>query len=188
MQRLLRGQHPQPRSGKPAAAAAPPGRGTGAPAQAPRGCRREGGPAQPTRHPAVPRLPLAPQGCREACRAQPSLQEFLANHKVISQLTGPLYCTQHSTVTTRCPTTHAVEGYKEQGFFASRVSEFCYHSRESWETPRRRPHSRFGVSTSPAARGEGPSRGSTQPCVEHPQLQLPIPSTGASTPHPAPEH
>lgn len=86
---------------------------------------------------------------------------------------GRLSCTQHSTVTARCPATHAVEGHEEQGVFTSRASRFCYHSRESWEIPRQRPQRCFGVSTSPEAGGEGPSRGSVQPCTEHPRLQLP---------------
>lgn len=38
----------------------------------------------------------------------------------------------------------------------------------------------------PCSEGEGPSRGSMQPCAKHPQLQLPVPSI--SIPHPALKH
>lgn len=159
----------------------PPGRGSALP----RGCWWDGGPARPTAHHACPgfhRLLGLLQS--PASTAQFTVIPCKPESHFPADGAALLYAAQHSH---RSPPT-PWRSIRSKGFFASRVSGFCYHSRESWETPRRRSRSCSGVNTSPAAKGEGPSRGSMQPHAEHPWLQLHVPNAGTSIPCPALKH
>jgi len=165
------------RHGKPAATAAPPGRGTTAP-----------GDALPDPHAVLPRPGSA--GSPALPRSPSSAAQLtVIPHKPESHFPADgaalLYSAQHRH---RSPPHHPRRGgVQGAGIFRKQSIWVLLSLERELGNPTAKTSQRSGVSTSPAARGEGPSRGSVQPGAEHPRLQLLVPSAGASPARPAPK-